>query len=51
MLNQNLLDLDSIEIALDEGLANPRNAYTIFYGERTPKWVVVKAEGNVGHGS
>jgi aminoacylase len=36
---------------LDEGLANEGNAYSVFYGERTVKWIIVKAEGNIGHGS
>ena len=26
-------------------------AYTVFYGERSPMWIRVKATGNVGHGS
>ncbi|KAG5187829.1 hypothetical protein JKP88DRAFT_353573 [Tribonema minus] len=43
--------LQPIGIALDEGLANPSNAYTVFYGERTPWWLLVKAEGPTGHGS
>lgn len=40
-----------VGIVLDEGLANPRNAFTVFYGERTPWWLLVKAEGATGHGS
>lgn len=40
-----------IGIALDEGLANPRDAFTVFYGERTPWWLLIKAEGATGHGS
>lgn len=40
-----------VGIALDEGLANPRDAFTVFYGERTPWWLLVKAEGVTGHGS
>ncbi|CAM9295733.1 unnamed protein product [Ectocarpus sp. 12 AP-2014] len=43
--------LGPVGIALDEGLANPRNAFTVFYGERTPWWLLVKAEGPTGHGS
>ncbi|KAF0703277.1 hypothetical protein DYB26_007836 [Aphanomyces astaci] len=40
-----------IALALDEGLANPTNKFTVFYGERTPWWLYVKAEGPTGHGS
>lgn len=38
-------------LVLDEGIANPGNPYTVFYGERTPWWIIVKAEGATGHGS
>jgi aminoacylase len=41
----------NVGLALDEGLANPRAAFTVFYGERAPWWVRVFATGNVGHGS
>eukprot|EP00038_Savillea_parva_P009016 m.180685 g.180685 ORF g.180685 m.180685 type:complete len:466 (+) comp15071_c0_seq1:47-1444(+) len=37
--------------AFDEGLASTEDAYTCFYGERTPWWVVVEAKGPTGHGS
>ncbi|RHY32430.1 hypothetical protein DYB32_002580, partial [Aphanomyces invadans] len=40
-----------IALALDEGLANPSNKFTVFYGERTPWWLYVRAEGPTGHGS
>jgi len=43
--------MQPVGIALDEGLANPDNAYTVFYGERVPWWLLVKAKGNTGHGS
>ncbi|OQS02725.1 methionyl-tRNA synthetase [Thraustotheca clavata] len=43
--------LQPIAIALDEGLANPTEKFTVFYGERTPWWIYVKAEGPTGHGS
>eukprot|EP00903_Cladosiphon_okamuranus_P005486 g5470.t1 len=43
--------LQPVCVALDEGLANPGNAFTVFYGERTPWWLLVKAEGPTGHGS
>lgn len=43
--------LQPIAFALDEGLANPRDVFTAFYGERTPWWLLVRAEGPTGHGS
>lgn len=41
----------SIELALDEGLASVDDSFSIFYGERLPWWVHIKATGNTGHGS
>uniref|UniRef100_A0A8C1X2F3 N-acyl-aliphatic-L-amino acid amidohydrolase n=1 Tax=Cyprinus carpio TaxID=7962 RepID=A0A8C1X2F3_CYPCA len=41
----------NIGFALDEGLANPTNAYTVFYGERNPWWITVHCPGSPGHGS
>ena len=43
--------LDPIGIALDEGLANESNKYTVFHGERAPLWVFIDATGATGHGS
>ena len=43
--------MQPVGVALDEGLANPENAFTVFYGERVPWWLLVKTEGNTGHGS
>ena len=43
--------LGKISMALDEGLANENDAYTVFYGERAPLWVLVNVEGPTGHGS
>ncbi|GMF24011.1 unnamed protein product [Phytophthora lilii] len=40
-----------VAFAFDEGLANPEDAFTVFYGERSPWWVYVKAQGPTGHGS
>uniref|UniRef100_A0A8C9K0C5 N-acyl-aliphatic-L-amino acid amidohydrolase n=1 Tax=Panthera tigris altaica TaxID=74533 RepID=A0A8C9K0C5_PANTA len=37
--------------ALDEGLANPADAFTVFYSERSPWWVRVTSIGKPGHGS
>ncbi|KNC96055.1 N-acyl-L-amino-acid amidohydrolase [Spizellomyces punctatus DAOM BR117] len=41
----------NVGFALDEGLANPGNAYKLFYGERAPWWLTLKAKGGAGHGS
>ncbi|XP_061583197.1 aminoacylase-1A-like [Cololabis saira] len=41
----------NIGFALDEGLANPKEAYTVFYGERNPWWITVHCPGSPGHGS
>lgn len=37
--------------ALDEGLASPTDAFTVFYSERSPWWVQIKSTGSPGHGS
>ncbi|CAE8714205.1 unnamed protein product [Polarella glacialis] len=44
-------ELGPIALVLDEGLASPSNAFTVFYGERTPWWILVRATGPTGHGS
>ncbi|KAK3103076.1 hypothetical protein FSP39_016275 [Pinctada imbricata] len=41
----------NVGFGLDEGLANPTDAYTVFYGERAPWWVRVRCPGRPGHGS
>ncbi|XP_051874484.1 aminoacylase-1A-like [Pristis pectinata] len=41
----------NIGFALDEGLANPGDAFTVFYGERNVWWVSVRCPGSPGHGS
>ena len=53
MLNSELYNkrLVPIGVALDEGLANPQNAFTVFYGERCPLWIFVTVNGPTGHGS
>uniref|UniRef100_A0A3P8QFY4 N-acyl-aliphatic-L-amino acid amidohydrolase n=1 Tax=Astatotilapia calliptera TaxID=8154 RepID=A0A3P8QFY4_ASTCA len=33
------------------GLANPTDAFTVFYGERNPWWITVHCPGSPGHGS
>ena len=45
------LEALQIGVALDEGLANPKNAYTVFYGERSPWWIMITAKGPTGHGA
>lgn len=41
----------NVACAIDEGLANPTDAFTVFYGERAPWWVRVHCPGKPGHGS
>ncbi|KAH7833455.1 hypothetical protein Vadar_006530 [Vaccinium darrowii] len=41
----------NVGIVLDEGLASPKENYRVFYGERCPWWLVIKASGAPGHGS
>ncbi|XP_038267182.1 aminoacylase-1 isoform X1 [Dermochelys coriacea] len=41
----------NVGFVLDEGLANPTDAFTVFYGEKCAWWIKVKCEGNPGHGS
>eukprot|EP01097_Dermamoeba_algensis_P003392 TRINITY_DN2373_c0_g1_i1.p1 TRINITY_DN2373_c0_g1~~TRINITY_DN2373_c0_g1_i1.p1 ORF type:complete len:414 (+),score=103.24 TRINITY_DN2373_c0_g1_i1:86-1327(+) len=41
----------NVAVALDEGLANPTDYMTVFYGERAVWWCKVKAVGPTGHGS
>jgi aminoacylase len=41
----------NVGFALDEGLANEGNAYTVFNSERCIWWLHVKATGDAGHGS
>jgi len=44
-------DLGEVGVALDEGLASPTATTTVFYGERAPMWIVMRATGPTGHGS
>jgi aminoacylase len=37
--------------ALDEGLANENDAFKVYYGERSPWWIRLKATGAAGHAS
>eukprot|EP00531_Pseudo-nitzschia_arenysensis_P007307 CAMPEP_0116121708 /NCGR_PEP_ID=MMETSP0329-20121206/3838_1 /TAXON_ID=697910 /ORGANISM="Pseudo-nitzschia arenysensis, Strain B593" /LENGTH=447 /DNA_ID=CAMNT_0003615533 /DNA_START=139 /DNA_END=1482 /DNA_ORIENTATION=- len=43
--------ITGIALALDEGLASTTNVFDVFYGERLPWWVEIKATGPTGHGS
>ncbi|RWV83557.1 hypothetical protein GW17_00054812, partial [Ensete ventricosum] len=40
-----------VGVVLDEGLASPRQEYRVFYGERCPWWLVIRAQGAPGHGA
>ncbi|KAF9190123.1 adenylate cyclase [Haplosporangium sp. Z 767] len=41
----------NVAFALDEGIASPKNALKVFYGERMPWWIKITARGPTGHGS
>jgi aminoacylase len=40
----------NVGFAMDEGLANPTNKFTVFYAERAPFWIMIKSTGPTGHG-
>lgn len=35
----------------ESGLPSPTESYRVFYGERSPWWLVIKAKGPPGHGA
>ncbi|XP_065853387.1 uncharacterized protein [Euphorbia lathyris] len=41
----------NVGVVLDEGLASPTENYRPFYAERSPWWLVIKANGVPGHGA
>lgn len=41
----------NVGVVLDEGLASPTEEYRVFYAERSPWWMVIKARGAPGHGA
>uniref|UniRef100_A0A453RJZ0 N-acyl-aliphatic-L-amino acid amidohydrolase n=1 Tax=Aegilops tauschii subsp. strangulata TaxID=200361 RepID=A0A453RJZ0_AEGTS len=41
----------NVGLVLDEGLASPREEYRVFYAERSPWWLTIKAKGAPGHGA
>lgn len=41
----------NVAIVLDEGLPSPGENYRVFYGEKSPWWLVIKAVGAPGHGA
>jgi len=47
LIEMGVIDTSKFEVAFDEGLANPSANYTVFYGERKPKWVKITAKGNL----
>jgi len=51
MLESDWFQKQQVALALDEGLASEDDAYSVFYGERLPWWIRVRAQGNTGHGS
>lgn len=46
-----IFDEMNVGIVLDEGLASPEDNYRLFYAERCPMWLVIKATGAPGHGA
>lgn len=40
-----------VGVVLDEGLASPGEDYRVFYGERSPWWLTIRARGAPGHGA
>ncbi|CAH1433465.1 unnamed protein product [Lactuca virosa] len=49
--NSEIFDEMNVGIVLDEGLASPEDYYRLFYAERCPMWLVIKATGAPGHGA
>ncbi|PAA93817.1 hypothetical protein BOX15_Mlig004050g2, partial [Macrostomum lignano] len=41
----------NVGCAMDEGLANPTEAFTVYYGERSVWWLRFEIRGQPGHGS
>ncbi|CAL5001248.1 unnamed protein product [Urochloa decumbens] len=41
----------NVGLVLDEGLASPQEEYRVFYAERSPWWLTIKAKGAPGHGA
>ncbi|KAM0049167.1 putative N-acyl-aliphatic-L-amino acid amidohydrolase [Helianthus debilis subsp. tardiflorus] len=46
-----IFDEMNVGIVLDEGLASVDGHYRLFYAERCPMWLVIKAVGAPGHGA
>ncbi|GAB9467462.1 Acy1-like metalloprotease [Globisporangium polare] len=51
LVHEEFQKIQPVAFAFDEGLANPEDAFTVFYGERVPWWFYVTVEGPTGHGS
>lgn len=51
LANSEIFDKMNVGIVLDEGLASPDENYRVFYGERSPWWLVIKSSGAPGHGA
>ncbi|KAL6529841.1 hypothetical protein OROGR_015464 [Orobanche gracilis] len=49
--NSDIFKNMNVGLVLDEGLASPTENYRLFYGERCPWWLVIKATGAPGHGA
>lgn len=49
--NSEVFDRMNVGIVLDEGLPSTNENYRLFYAERSPWWLVIKATGSPGHGA
>ncbi|KAL8098724.1 hypothetical protein AgCh_031460 [Apium graveolens] len=49
--NSEVFDRMNVGIVLDEGLPSTNDKYRVFYAERSPWWLVIKAVGAPGHGA
>ncbi|KAL6963571.1 N-acyl-aliphatic-L-amino acid amidohydrolase [Sarracenia purpurea var. burkii] len=51
LADSDIFEKMNVGIVLDEGLASPTENYRMFYAERSPWWLVIKAAGAPGHGA
>lgn len=51
LANSDVFKSMNVGVLLDEGLASPNENYRLFYAERCPQWLVIKATGAPGHGA
>ena len=51
LVNSDLFEKMNVGFVLDEGLPSPGEKYRVFHGERSPWWLVSKAQRAPGHGA